>query len=204
MHLLGKEIGTYAVKPGQDTVPLIHIPHWDFDWQDFYKFRYLQKIPVGSKLKAYGTFDNTSSNIHNPFSPPQAIFFGLNTTDEMFVTYLQYLPYVTGDENYDLTDLTVMSIEEYIQSDNAEITVYPNPFSQDGIQMSFTNELHLQDQVYIYDNLGNRVSVIKHMTEKEIYWNGQNDNGQSVKPGVYYVSANIQGVLSHQKIIKIK
>ena len=204
MHLLGKEIGTYAVKPGQDTVPLIHIPHWDFDWQDFYKFRYLQKIPQGSRLKAYGTFDNTSSNIHNPFSPPQAIFFGLNTTDEMFVTYLQYLPYVTGDENYDLTDLTVMSIEEYIQSDNAEITVYPNPFSQDGIQMSFTNELHLQDQVYIYDNLGNRVSVIQHMTEKEIYWNGQNDNGQSVKPGVYYVSANIQGVLSHQKIIKIK
>ena len=42
------------------------------------------------------------------------------------------------------------------------------------------------------------------MNEKEIYWNGQNDNGQFVKPGVYYVSANIKGVLSHQKIIKIK
>ena len=35
-----KEIGVYSIKPGQDTTRLIHIPHWDFDWQDFYKFKY--------------------------------------------------------------------------------------------------------------------------------------------------------------------
>jgi hypothetical protein len=204
MHLLGKEIGAFAVKPGQDTVRLIDIPHWDFDWQDFYKFRYLQKIPQGSKIHGYGTFDNTSSNIHNPFSPPQTIFFGLNTTDEMFITYFQYLPYVTGDENYDLTDLTALSLEEYLPENSSGINVYPNPFGIDGIRISFMEPLKPNDQVYIYDNLGNRVAIVPHNNEKELTWKGTNENGQVVKSGVYYVSVNIEGVHSHQKIIKIK
>ena len=204
MHLLGKEIGSYAVKPGQDTLPLIDIPHWDFDWQDFYKFRYLQKIRQGSTVHGYGTFDNTSSNIHNPFSPPQTIFFGLNTTDEMFITYFQYLPYVTGDENYDLTDLTALSLEEYLPEGSSGINVYPNPFGIDGIRISFMEPLKPNDQVYVYDNLGNRVAIVPHNNEKELIWNGTNENGQVVKSGVYYVSVNIEGVHSHQKIIKIK
>ena len=54
MHLLGKTIGTYMIKPGQDTVDLIDIPHWDFDWQDFYKFRYLQSYHLVLDEKPMG------------------------------------------------------------------------------------------------------------------------------------------------------
>jgi len=204
MHLLGKEIGAYAVKPGQDTLPLINIPHWDFDWQDFYKFRYLQKLPQGSTIHSYGTFDNTSSNPHNPFSPPQLVTFGLNTTDEMFITYFQYLPYESGDENHDLSLLTSLSLEEILSESGSDIILYPNPFSSDGVQIAFTEPLKPEDQIVIYDSQGNRVVKLENMTENTVFWNGMNGQGQDVRPGVYFVSVNSNGSFIHKKLIKTR
>jgi hypothetical protein len=204
MHLLGKEIGAYAVKPVEDTVPLINIPHWDFDWQDFYKFRYLQKIPQGSTIHSYGTFDNTSSNIHNPNSPPITVFFGLNTSDEMFITYFQYLPYLPGDENHDLSLLTSLSLEEILSESESDIILYPNPFSSDGVQIAFTEPLKPDDQIVIYDSRGNRVVKLDNMTENTVFWNGKNGQGQDVKPGVYFVSVNSNGSFIHKKLIKTR
>ena len=166
MHLLGKEIGAYAVRPGQDTLPLINIPHWNFDWQDFYKFRYLQKLPQGSTVHGYGTFDNTSSNIHNPNSPPITVFFGLNTTDEMFITYFQYLPYVAGDENHDLTELTLVGLEETLSKINENIQIFPNPFNQEGVRILMNHEVSSQDQIIIYDGQGNRIIQLKDFQGK--------------------------------------
>ncbi len=204
MHLLGKTIGTYMIKPGQDTVDLIDIPHWDFDWQDFYKFRYLQKLPSGSRLKAYGSFDNTSLNVHNPFSPPQTVMFGLNTTDEMFITYLQYLPYQTGDEDVDLTDLTLVSLEEHLEQIESDMQVFPNPFDNE-ITIKFDQAIKQSDQIYIYDSRGNRVAIIDHSSGiNEVHWDVTNHNGNTMKPGIYYISANIGGKMTQQKIIKIK
>jgi hypothetical protein len=204
MHLLGKEIGSFAVKPGQDTLPLINIPHWDFDWQDFYKFRYLQKIPQGSTVHGYGTFDNTSSNIHNPFSPPQTIFFGLNTTDEMFITYFQYLPYVAGDENHDLTDLTLVGLEEAIAQNNADVQIFPNPFSQEGVNIVLKHKPSSQDQIIVYDGRGNRIIQLNDFEGNKVFWNGKTIIGQDVKPGVYYVSINTDGAFSYKKLIKTR
>jgi len=200
MHLIGKEIGAYGIKPGQDTVRLIHIPHWDFDWQDFYKFKYLQKLPAGSKLRAYGKFDNTASNIHNPFSPPQSIQFGLNTTDEMFVTYLQYLPYEEGDENYDLSELSTVGLNEIIENDETQITAFPNPFFEEGIQLVF-NDKSQYISVIIYDAMGKEMVQFKNLKNNKLFWNGQS-NGASVRPGIYYVSANVNGRFLNKRIIK--
>ena len=200
MHLLGKEIGTYAVRPGQDTLPLIHIPHWDFDWQDFYKFRYLQKLPAGSRLRAYGTYDNTASNIHNPFSPPQAVQFGLNTTDEMFVTYLQYLPYEDGDESYDLSELTTVGLNDISMANDAQIKAYPNPFFEEGIYLEFDDPIQ-STNVIIYNSLGIAVKSFDSITNNTLFWDGKND-GVEVSPGIYYVSANINGHFLNKRIIK--
>ena len=200
MHLIGKEIGAYGIKPGQDTVRLIHIPHWDFDWQDFYKFKYLQKLPAGSKLRAYGKFDNTASNIHNPFSPPQSIQFGLNTTDEMFVTYLQYLPYEEGDENHDLSELSTLGLNEIVENDETQITAFPNPFFEEGIQLVF-NDKSQYISVIIYDAMGKEMVQFKNLKNNKLFWNGQS-NGASVRPGIYYVSANVNGRFLNKRIIK--
>ena len=102
MHLLGKSFKAYAVKPGGDTIRLISIPRWDFNWQYFYTFRKMVKVPKGSLLIAEGTYDNTKQNLDNPFSPPQIVQErngSMKATDEMFQFIVTYLPYREGDEN---------------------------------------------------------------------------------------------------------
>ena len=71
MHLIGKEITTFCIDNNSDTIPLCKIPHWDFEWQGYYNFNNLTKIPAGSKFFSEASYDNTSSNPHNPNSPPQ-------------------------------------------------------------------------------------------------------------------------------------
>lgn len=101
MHLLGKSYKAFAVTPLKDTIPLIYIPRWDFRWQYTYIFKHPLRIPAGSVIWAYGTFDNTVNNPNNPFHPPRDInekSTSMKTTDEMFQFIFQYLPYEPGDE----------------------------------------------------------------------------------------------------------
>jgi len=105
MHLLGKSFKAYAVPPSGDTIRLISIPRWDFNWQYFYTFKKMVKIPKGSTIIAEGVYDNTKQNLNNPFSPPQLVRDrngSMKATDEMFQFIVTYLPYETGDENISL------------------------------------------------------------------------------------------------------
>jgi hypothetical protein len=101
MHLLGKSFKAYALKPNGDTIRLISIPKWDFNWQYFYTFKKMVKIPKGSTIVAEGLYDNTRQNLNNPFSPPQLVRDNngsMKATDEMFQFIITYLPYKEGDE----------------------------------------------------------------------------------------------------------
>ncbi len=105
MHLLGKSFKAYAIKPGGDTIRLISIPKWDFNWQYFYTFKKMVKIPAHSTIYAEGVYDNTRQNLNNPFSPPQIITDqngSMKATDEMFQFIVSYLKYKEGDENVSL------------------------------------------------------------------------------------------------------
>lgn len=105
MHLLGKSFKAYALQPNGDTIRLISIPRWDFNWQYFYTFKKMVKIPKGSTIVAEGVYDNTKQNLNNPFSPPQLVRDrngSMKATDEMFQFIISYLPYQPGDENISL------------------------------------------------------------------------------------------------------
>src|SRR6185312_10416964 len=105
MHLLGKSFKAYALKPNGDTIRLISIPRWDFNWQYFYTFKKMVKIPKGSTIIAEGVYDNTKQNLNNPFSPPQLVRDNngsMKATDEMFQFIVTYLPYKEGDEHISL------------------------------------------------------------------------------------------------------
>ena len=91
MHLLGKSLRSFAITPGGDLIPLIKISNWDFDWQMTYQYKEEQKIPFGSVIYAEVTYDNTSKNPRNSFSPPQKISSGWNSTQEMFNLIFQYI-----------------------------------------------------------------------------------------------------------------
>jgi hypothetical protein len=106
MHMLGKSFKGYAIPPGgSDTIRLISIPRWDFNWQYFYTFKKMVKIPKGSTIIAEGVYDNTKQNLNNPFSPPQIVQDrngSMRSTDEMFQFIITYVPYKDGDENISL------------------------------------------------------------------------------------------------------
>lgn len=105
MHLLGKSFLAYALTSTNDTIRLIHIPKWNFNWQYFYTFTKMVKIPARSRIVVEGIFDNTKDNPFNPFNPPRTVSDNngsMRTTDEMFQFIVNYLPYEEGDENISL------------------------------------------------------------------------------------------------------
>lgn len=104
MHYIGKIFKAYAVTPAKDTINLVHIPRWDFRWQEMYKFKHLVRIPKGSLLVIEGTYDNTAENPFNPNIPPQDIYSSgdMKSTDEMLTLLLVFLSYKEGDENINL------------------------------------------------------------------------------------------------------
>ena len=92
-HLIGSSRLVYATSPNnQDTIPLISIPEWDFNWQGFFTFPHLTKIPQGYTLHGEATYDNTAANPFNPNDPPQWVGFGEGTEDEMFFVFLRLRP----------------------------------------------------------------------------------------------------------------
>lgn len=103
MHLLGQFFIAYAVTPYRDTIPLIKIPKWNFNWQYYYIYKKPVIIPKNSLIVAIGTYNNTSQNPYNPNHPPIEVkegdgFHSMKTTDEMFQFFFQYMIYKKGDD----------------------------------------------------------------------------------------------------------
>lgn len=99
-HLLGKFWEIYAISSiSQDTIPIIKINDWDFDWQFFYSPKYMIFLPAGSKIHARCIYDNTINNLDNPNNPPEWVYWGEETGDEMFYIPFRYVYYEDGDEN---------------------------------------------------------------------------------------------------------
>ena len=90
MHLLGRDIKVFATLPDGKELPLVHIPEWDFNWQMGYYFQAPVKLPRGSKVTLEARYDNSDQNPRNPNSPPKAVRWGEQTTDEMCLAYLNY------------------------------------------------------------------------------------------------------------------
>ena len=106
MHLLGQNLECIAVTPTNDTINLVKINNWDFEWQGSYFFENFLKIPSGSMIYAKGNYDNTVS-VTNP--NPVTVQSGLNTEDEMFIFIFQFLPYQLGDENISIDNGLISS-----------------------------------------------------------------------------------------------
>lgn len=125
-HLICSSYEVYAVSPdAQDTINIIRIPEWDFNWQGLFAYPNLLRIPAGYTVHCFGTFDNTATNPMNPNDPPQVMTWGESTTDEMYLCYLQYVVYLPGDESISLPTLN----EEFMMMYPKEqlFPCYPNP-----------------------------------------------------------------------------
>ncbi|EAQ78740.1 hypothetical protein DSM3645_29601 [Blastopirellula marina DSM 3645] len=87
MHLLGQTMNVVAQLPDGTTRDLIHVPQWDFNWQDEYVFAEPFQLPKGTRIVSTATYDNSAENPSNPSSPPQRVTWGEETNDEMLYCF---------------------------------------------------------------------------------------------------------------------
>jgi Flp pilus assembly protein TadD len=90
-HYLGKDLLAIALMPGGEEKTLIHIPHWDLNWQAVYRYAQPVKLPSGTTIVMRYTYDNSSSNSANPNDPPKRVAAGNRASDEMAHLWLQVL-----------------------------------------------------------------------------------------------------------------
>ncbi len=134
-HKVCTKIVNYAYS-GTDTIPLVRINKWDFQWQGYYTYPNLVKVPSGYKIFSKHVYDNTSANPDNPNNPPALVVAGTSTTNEMLFDEFMWLNYQTGDELIDVESLlandpllTGAKEKENTVATQIQPFIYPNPAS---------------------------------------------------------------------------
>jgi hypothetical protein len=79
-----------ATLPDGSKVCLAEVPDWDFNWQATYTYKSQIAAPFGTGVFLTSRYDNSDNNIKNPNSPPKAVSWGENTTDEMCIAFLSF------------------------------------------------------------------------------------------------------------------
>jgi hypothetical protein len=204
MHLIGRSIVCFGVTLQNDTIPLIRINDWDFHWQGGYFMQKLQKLPAGTKLHAYATYDNTLDNPHQPSDPPQLVTQGESTTDEMMLVYFAYLAYEPGDENIVL-DSTLLSTGLPFMPDDASLhalKIFPNPATE-LVSIEFELSEKADYCVSIADQHGR---IVQALAEKSEAMPGIYREALTVKDlptGTYFVEVHTkQGAVFIGKFVK--
>jgi hypothetical protein len=183
MHKLGTHWKVYAVKPNGDTVNLVKIDAWDFNWQSNYDFKRPIHLPQGTVIHAYAGYDNTTGNINNPNNPPQQIGWGENTKDEMYWLPLQWVTYQAGDENIDLEPTGIQDANFYAIK-NRLYPVYPNP-ANNSVKAGFTLNDAGRINLKLYNLNG---QVVCTLVNNEMYMSGLHTadiNVSDLASGIY-------------------
>ena len=92
MHLLGRSVKVSLTPPGGETVVLVDIKDWDYNWQESYWFAKPVFAKAGTRIDVEAVFDNSDKNPHNPSNPPKLVRFGEETTNEMLFGFLGATP----------------------------------------------------------------------------------------------------------------
>ncbi|HVZ22232.1 MAG TPA: tetratricopeptide repeat protein [Vicinamibacterales bacterium] len=124
-HYLARAVEAVATLPNGTKRTLIAIAHWDFNWQDVYRYRTPVALPAGTTVTMKWTYDNSEDNPVNPTRPPRRVTFGQRTSDEMSELWFQVYPRNAADR-----DRLVRSLAASIQDQNLagyEAMIAANP-----------------------------------------------------------------------------
>ena len=92
-HYLGKEMQALATLPNGSVKTLIHIRHWNLNWQAVYRYASPVSLPKGTTIAMRYSYDNSDENPANPNDPPRRVVGGNRSSDEMAHLWLQVLPH---------------------------------------------------------------------------------------------------------------
>lgn len=204
-HKLATTIVNCGFK-GTDTIPLIRINQWDFNWQGYYTYRRLVKIPAGYKLFSSHIYDNTADNPNNPNSPPKDVKAGTSTGDEMLFDSFQYLLYQSGDEHINIDSIISLDpLSSIDEQNNAPFKTYayPNPF-QNKVQIGYILERPSRVSIEIYSMFGSLVKRIDAGQETagqhEITWDAKSAAGSGLANGTYVYIVKTETQQSYGKL----
>ena len=96
-HYLAAQMDATATLPDGTERRLLRIRHWDFHWQQDYRYVTPVALPRGTTVRMRYTYDNSGANPHNPHRPPRAVTYGAGSHDEMGDLWLQVLPRTADD-----------------------------------------------------------------------------------------------------------
>jgi hypothetical protein len=88
MHRRGKSFTFFVRRADGSEEQLLHVPHYDFDWQHEYLLATPLALEEGDVLRIVACFDNSAKNPENP-DPTQPVYFGLQTHEEMVIGYFE-------------------------------------------------------------------------------------------------------------------
>jgi hypothetical protein len=203
MHLLGTHWKVFAVKPNGDTVNLVRINEWDFNWQSSFAFKQLIPLPRNTMIHAFAGYDNTTNNPFNPNNPPQQVSWGEGTGDEMYYLPIHYLIYKPGDENVVFETTTSIGDDEIFSVSNNLYPVAPNP-SSDIIKIGYTLAETSNISLEIFAIDGRKVS---NVLERKLHYEGLHTidlNTSQLAQGSYLLVMDVNGKKQSQKFIVAK
>jgi hypothetical protein len=113
-HYLARDMKVTAHFPNGNTVPLIWIKDWDFNWQGQYRYDTPVALPKDTRIELEYVFDNSENNPRNPAHPPVRVRWGEQTTDEMALAFLGIVV-PTPQEAQDFSRQTaIQSLEAFL------------------------------------------------------------------------------------------
>ncbi len=201
MHLLGREMKAYCVKPNGDTIPFVWIRDWDFHWQGGYTFKKLVMVPAGSLLVVESMYDNTTSNENNPNSPPKFVAWGESTLDEMMICYFFYTISLPGDENVVLDSGSSGDVETGAHHLD-RLACVPNPV-RSVAQLEFTLATSTPVTLTLHDVLGRPVATLVNATlERGTYSMSIGDGAKTAGlPNGTYIARLVSGSETKEEMI---
>jgi hypothetical protein len=198
MHLIGQSMYCWGETPTNENIPLVGIDHWDFHWQYSYSYPSLVHLPDNTDIRAYAFYDNTANNPHQPNDPPQNVFGGEATDDEMLVVFFVYTPYQNGDEDIVVDPNT--QIEEG-QPIDFSIGLYPNP-SSSAVNLNVFAKSHGPLSGTIIDSKGKTVKQFTYPLHAG--GNTFNLNLSDLNSGLYFIKCEQGGHASVCRLNLIK
>lgn len=202
MHLIGKKYKVYGVSTTNDTIPMINIKRWDFNWQGVYSFRSPVRIKGSSKVIGETEYDNRASNPNNPNSPPLTINYGENTTDEMMQTYFAFTLYNSGDENIIVDNSPIIGLAEQQKDIVSTLQFYdpfPNP-TKEKLTLSFFSPTNEKASINVVD-INGKLIYTKQVSLQAGFGEETIDTRHWAN-GEYFVSLKSAQFSKTKKIIK--
>jgi tetratricopeptide (TPR) repeat protein len=149
-HYRLRDVEGRATLPDGSQRTLIAIRDWDFRWQHVYRYQRPLHLPKGTRLSMHYTYDNSAGNPRNPQQPPQRVFWGQRSFDEMGDLWFQFVAAREGDRAQLSSEiLQKMTGEDVI---GYETMLRANPTDA---------ELH-DDVALLYLSLGRSTDAVSH------------------------------------------